>query len=78
MLELVHFKWKLVASMKIPDLEHYNSTNVKGNICQYIKKLLKNVPNPKWFSYRRWGDKTSYLKNVKCSGEPNNMAALTV
>ena len=21
-------------------------------------------------AYRRWGDKTSYLKNVKCSGEP--------
>ena len=21
-------------------------------------------------TYRRWGDKTSYLKNVKCSGEP--------
>ena len=28
--------------------------------------------------YRRWGDKTSYLKNVKCSGEPKNMAALTL
>ena len=26
--------------------------------------------------YRRWGDKTLYLKNVKCSGEPKNMAAL--
>ena len=24
------------------------------------------------------GDKTSYLKNVKCSGEPKNMAALTL
>ena len=23
-----------------------------------------------YMSYRRWGDKTSYLKNVKCSGEP--------
>ena len=29
-------------------------------------------------TYRRWGDKTSYLKNVKCSGEPKNMAALTL
>ena len=27
---------------------------------------------------RRWGDKTSYLKNVKGSGEPKNMAALTL
>ena len=25
--------------------------------------------------YRCWGDKTSYLKNVKCSGERENMAA---
>ena len=24
------------------------------------------------------GDKTSYLKNFKCSGEPKNMAALTL
>ena len=24
---------------------------------------------------RRWGDKTLYLKIVKCSGEPKNMAA---
>ena len=29
-------------------------------------------------AYRRWGDKTLYLKNVKCSGEPKNMAALTL
>ena len=27
---------------------------------------------------RRWGDKTLYLKNVKCSGEPKNMEALTL
>ena len=27
---------------------------------------------------RRWGDKTMFLKNVKCSGEPKNMAALTL
>ena len=30
------------------------------------------------YSYCRWGDKTSYLKNVRCSGEPKNMAALTL
>ena len=29
-------------------------------------------------AYRRWGDKTLYLKNFKCSGEPKNMAALTL
>ena len=29
-------------------------------------------------TYRRWGDKTSYLKNFKCSEEPKNMAALTL
>ena len=28
--------------------------------------------------YRRWGDKTLYLKNFKYSGEPKNMAALTL
>ena len=29
-------------------------------------------------SHYRWlGDKTSYLKNVKCSGELKNMAAIT-
>ena len=28
--------------------------------------------------YHRWRDKTSYLKNVKSSGEPKNMAALTL
>ena len=32
--------------------------------------LMKNES-----TYRRWGDKTSYLKNFKCSGEPKNMAA---
>ena len=29
-------------------------------------------------AYRRWSDKTSYLKNVTCSGEPKTMAALTL
>ena len=29
-------------------------------------------------TFRRWGDKTSYLKNVKCSGEQKNMVALTL
>ena len=38
----------------------------------YVKKQ-KNK-----YIYRRWGDKTSYLKNVKCSGEPKHMAALTL
>ena len=28
------------------------------------------------YIHRRWGDKTLYLKNVKCSGEPKNMAAI--
>ena len=28
--------------------------------------------------YRQWADKTSYIKNVKCSGEPKDMAALTL
>ena len=29
-------------------------------------------------TYSQWGDKTLYLKNNKCSGEPKNMAALTL
>ena len=41
-------------------------------ITNVAKRLFKYVP------YRRWGDKTSYLKNpFKCSGLAN-MAALTL
>ena len=29
-------------------------------------------------AYRQWGDKTLYLQNVKCSGDPKNMAVLTL
>ena len=29
-------------------------------------------------TYRLWGDKTLYLENVECSGEPKDMAALTL
>ena len=39
------------------------------NTCRWLHTCI---------AYRRWGDKTSYLKNVKCSGEPRNMAALTL
>ena len=28
-------------------------------------------------THRRWGDKTSYLKNFKCSGEPKTHGCLT-
>ena len=34
------------------------------------------VPPPHT-AYRWWGDKTSYLKNVNCSEELKNMAAIT-
>ena len=50
--------------------------------CQLGKEgLIKNImPTVACLTatYRRWGDKTSYLKNVKCSGEPKNLAALTL
>ena len=38
----------------------------------YISGVVLNGP------YCWWGDKTRYLKNVRCSGEPKNMAALTL
>ena len=31
-----------------------------------------------WWNIRRWGDRTSYLKNVKCLAEPKNMATLAL
>ena len=42
--------------------------------CQYTMEEYKEHKT----AHRRWGDKASYLKNVKCSGEPRNMAALTL
>ena len=35
--------------------------------CLFWRSVYINVYNE---LYRRWGDKTSYLKYVKCSGEP--------
>ena len=40
--------------------------------------LIESELGIKMYMYRRWGDKTSYLKYVKCSGEQKNMAALTL
>ena len=40
-----------------------------------IKSGLLDIKSLKC-TYCRWADKTLYLKNVKCSGEPKYMAAL--
>ena len=45
---------------------------------QYFVYNMNNICVWHKVTYRRWGDKTSYLKNFKCSGEPKNMAALTL
>ena len=47
-------------------------------VTTYAKNCGGKAFQMKFGTYRRWGDKTSYLKNVKCSGEPKNMAALTL
>ena len=41
------------------------------------REILKQIYQNYLVAFR-WGDKTLYLKNVKCSGEPKNMAALTL
>ena len=33
-------------------------------------KRVYNTGETSYIHVRRWGDKTSYLKDVKCSGEP--------
>ena len=49
------------------------------NFSKYMYVLYENKNlSMSRHAYRRWGDKTSYLKNVKCSGEPKNMAASTL
>ena len=45
---------------------------------KYLKLIKMDITRFDETLHNRWGDKTSYLKNVKCSGEPKNMAALTL
>ena len=47
------------------------STFFKYKKAKVLKDVMLKVKD-------RWGDKISYLKNVKCSGEQKNMAALTL
>ena len=52
-----------------------NQWNLLPNHLKVMKSMFSFQSNLKQY---RWGDKTSYLKNVKCSGEPKNMAAITL
>ena len=44
---------------------YFDLSIFQQDVC-FCSKLRMEV------EYRRWGDKTSYLKNVKCSGEQKN------
>ena len=53
-------------------IEHEINNNINNNKpCGYEVYPTPILPNT---PYRRW----FYLKNVKCSGEPKNMTALTL
>ena len=58
---------------KLNKKKKINTNNSYSALYSFFK-----VARPVQGVFRRWGDKTSYLKNFKCSGEPKIIAALTL